>query len=166
MRQYVLRYSSSYVGNIPESTRLGASSVVWNLSMFSDPRMRVQSNGDSVRWKADICSERSPQLPLGWFGWIKAFYKIPDVTALNHSSIDGFLFLRYLKVVCIICGVGCLIIWPVLIPLHILGGGGDKQLDLLTFGNVDHPKWYFVHACIAWIYFGRIGFCYRSPTLT
>ena len=67
---------------------------------------------------------------------------------------------------CIICGVGCLIIWPVLIPLHILGGGGNKQLDLLTFGNVDHPKWYFVHACLAWIYFGRIGFSYRFPTLT
>ena len=102
------------------------------------------------------CSERSPKLPSGWFNWVKTFYQIPDTTVLNHSSIDGFLFLRYLKIVCIICGVGCLITWPILIPLHVMGGAGNAQMDRLTFGNVIHPSWYFVHAFLAWIYFGMI----------
>jgi hypothetical protein len=108
--------------------------------------------------ETNIYSERSPQLPSGWFNWLKPFYEVPDLTALNHSTIDGFLFLRYLKMVCIVCGVGSLITWPILFPLHILGGGGNTQLDLLTFGNVAHPKWYYVHAFLAWIYFGRLDF--------
>ena len=110
------------------------------------------------RQQTNLCSERSPKLPSGWINWTKDFYKVPDITALNYSSLDGYLFLRYLKIVCIICGVGCIIVWPVLIPLHILGGVGDKQLDLLTFGNVAHPSWYFAHAFLAWIYFGKSRF--------
>ena len=121
--------------------------------MFSD-QLYIESMNSAGLRETNTCSERSPTLPSGWFNWLRAFYNVPDITALNHSTIDGFLFLRYLKIVCIICGVGCLITWPVLFPLHILGGAGDKQLDLLTFGNVDHPKWYFVHAFLAWMFFG------------
>lgn len=131
------------------------SSAVWILSKSSQAaNLTFDTRGG---WQlANRSSERSPQLPTGWFNWIKAFYKIPDTTALNHASLDGFLFLRYLKVVCVICGVGCVITWPVLFPLHILGGGGSEQLNMLTFGNVSHPNWYFVHAFLAWIYFGMI----------
>jgi hypothetical protein len=39
-----------------------------------------------------------------------------------------------------------------------MGGAGEEQMDRLTFGNVIHPKWYFVHAFLAWIYFGMTGF--------
>ncbi|KAH8594063.1 hypothetical protein B0O99DRAFT_514425, partial [Bisporella sp. PMI_857] len=100
--------------------------------------------------------ERSDPLPGGWFNWIPAFYRVPDTTVLNKSSIDGYLFLRYLKLLCVICGMGCIITWPVLLPMHTYGGKGSKQLDQLTFGNVVKPNWYYVHAAQAWLFFGFI----------
>ncbi|TVY87416.1 Uncharacterized protein LAWI1_G006273, partial [Lachnellula willkommii] len=100
--------------------------------------------------------ERSPTLPSGWFNWCKPFYQTPDTVVLNHSSLDGFLFLRYLKILCVICGVGCLITWPILLPYHFYGGGVNIQLDSVTFGNVIHPSWFYLHAFLAWIFFGFI----------
>lgn len=55
-----------------------------------------------------------------------------------------------------ICVFGACVTWPVLFPVHILGGGNGMQLDSLTFGNVKKPSWYFVHAFLAWIYFGTL----------
>ena len=104
---------------------------------------------------ANEASERSDPLPSGWFNWIPAFYRVPDTDVLNKVSIDGYLFLRYLKLLCIICGVGCILTWPVLLPMHRYGGNGSKQLDELTFGNITNPMWYYVHACQAWLFFGR-----------
>jgi len=104
--------------------------------------------------KADSSSERSDPLPAGWFNWIPAFYRVPDTEVLHKSSLDGYLFLRYLKLLCVICAVGCLITWPVLLPMHRYGGNGNEQLDLLTFGNVSNPMWYYVHAGQAWLFFG------------
>jgi hypothetical protein len=87
---------------------------------------------------------------------MKDFYKVPDAAVLSNSSLDSFLFLRYLKVLCAIFGVGCILTWPILLPLHRYGGGGRSQLDMLTFANVEHPKWYYAHAFLAWIYFGTL----------
>jgi calcium permeable stress-gated cation channel len=83
-----------------------------------------------------------------------AFYKVPDAKVLYNSSLDGFLFLRYLKMLCVIVGVGCIITWLILLPLCTYGGAGYAQLDMLTFGNVLDPNWYYVHAFLAWLYFG------------
>ncbi|KAI9643705.1 hypothetical protein NHQ30_008328 [Ciborinia camelliae] len=57
---------------------------------------------------------------------------------------------------CVICLVGCGLVIPVLIPLHVLGGAGNEQLDQLTFGNVSNPKVYYAHAFLAWLFFGFI----------
>ncbi|TEY42312.1 hypothetical protein BOTCAL_0395g00060 [Botryotinia calthae] len=100
--------------------------------------------------------ERSKELPSGWFNWIKPFFNTPDEAVLNQSSLDGYLFLRFLKIMCVICLVGCGLVFPVLIPLHVLGGAGNEQLDQLTFGNVDNPQIYYVHAFLAWLFFGFI----------
>jgi len=109
-----------------------------------------------IIYKTNSSSERSDPLPSGWFNWIPAFYRVPDIEVLNRSSLDGYLFLRYLKLLCVICAVGCLLTWPVLLPMHRYGGAGSQQLDLLTFGNVSNPMWYYVHAGQAWLFFGRL----------
>ncbi|ESZ90243.1 hypothetical protein SBOR_9369 [Sclerotinia borealis F-4128] len=100
--------------------------------------------------------ERSVELPSGWFNWVKPFFNTPDEAVLNQSSLDGYLFLRFLKIMCVICLVGCCLVFPILIPLHVLGGAGNEQLDQLTFGNVTDPRVYYVHAFLAWLFFGFI----------
>jgi hypothetical protein len=85
---------------------------------------------------------------------MKPFWNTPDTDVLNYSSLDGYLFLRYLKVMIVICCVGCILTWPILLPIASLGGLGGKQLDQLTFGNISDKNMCFVHAFIAWVFFG------------
>lgn len=95
------------------------------------------------------------RLPDGWFNWIKPFFQIPDTVVLNHGSLDGFFFLRYLKMMRNICLVGCLVAWPILFPLHATGGRGQQELELLTIGNVKNPNRLYANALVAWLLFGK-----------
>ncbi|KAI9705577.1 MAG: Transmembrane protein 63C [Candelina mexicana] len=100
--------------------------------------------------------ERSPDLPKGLFNWIGSFYAIPDTFILNHSSLDGYLLLRFLKIVTAIAFVGCCITWPVLFPVNATGHGGQVQLNILSFSNVVDKNRYYAHVFIAWIFYGFV----------
>ncbi|GIZ41550.1 hypothetical protein CKM354_000485000 [Cercospora kikuchii] len=102
-------------------------------------------------------NERTPRVDGGLVGWIKGFWELPDTHVLNHHSFDGYLFLRFLKISVVTCFVGCAITWPVLFPINATGGGGKKQLDLLTFGNVTNNYYkMFAHAGCAIIFFSFV----------
>ncbi|VUC36580.1 unnamed protein product [Clonostachys rosea] len=107
------------------------------------------------RTRSGLVSSRrpSPSLPDGVFKWIKPFFDIPDTFILNHCSLDGFLFLRYLKVLRVLFLAGCCIAWPILLPVHITGGRGLKGLDLLTVGNVQDNRKFYAHVIVAFSWF-------------
>ncbi|KAJ3497629.1 hypothetical protein NLG97_g1755 [Lecanicillium saksenae] len=104
--------------------------------------------------------QRSPALPnKGWFDWIGPFWRIPDETTLRHQSLDAYLFIRYLKVCAIIAFVSLCITWPILFPVNATGGGGLKELDILSFGNVKpelHKNYYYAHCFVGWAVYGFI----------
>ncbi|KAL2196869.1 hypothetical protein P885DRAFT_69342 [Corynascus similis CBS 632.67] len=103
--------------------------------------------------------ERSPPLPSGLFNWVGRFWKIPDIYALQHQSLDAYLYIRYLRMALVMCLVGCFVTWPVLFPVNATGGGGQKQLDILSYANIDRDNEYnryYAHVFIGWIYFGFI----------
>lgn len=87
---------------------------------------------------------------------MKPFFKISDTTVLHHTTLDAFLFLRFLKVLTRITFAGLCITWPILLPLHSKGGGGGSQLDSLTMGNVTVSNMYYAHAVVAYIFFGEV----------
>ncbi|KAK6957812.1 hypothetical protein Daesc_000601 [Daldinia eschscholtzii] len=105
-------------------------------------------------------SERSPALPNGWFNWIGSFWKIPDVHALQHQSLDAYLFLRFLRILVVICFAGCCILWPVLFPVNATGGNEDAvQVDILSYARVDkdtESNRYYAHTFMAWIFYGFV----------
>ncbi|KAI1298807.1 hypothetical protein F5Y03DRAFT_258093 [Xylaria venustula] len=104
-------------------------------------------------------SERSPTLPNGLLNWFGAFWKISDYHPLQHQSLDAYLFIRFLKVLIVICFVGCCITWPVLFPVNATGGGGQSQLNLLSYANVNKDTQYnryYAHVFIAWIFYGFV----------
>lgn len=98
----------------------------------------------------------SQSLPRGWVDWLKPFFFVPERFILNHSSLDAFLFLRYLKVLGIICFAGVVCVWPILLPLHGTGGRKLSELDLLTIGNVAQATKFYAHVVVAWAFFGFI----------
>ncbi|EZF76717.1 hypothetical protein H105_01910 [Trichophyton soudanense CBS 452.61] len=100
--------------------------------------------------------ERSPELPYGFVNWIGDFIRLSDSHVLRNSSLDGYLFLRFLKKMSLLSFIGCCITWPILMPINITGGAGNTQLDLLTFSNVVNPKRYYAHTIVSWIFFGVV----------
>ncbi|KAK3368352.1 hypothetical protein B0H63DRAFT_528720 [Podospora didyma] len=100
----------------------------------------------------------TPRLPDGWFNWIRPFLAVDDDYILNNCSLDGFLFLRFLKILAIICLAGCCLAWPVLLAVNGTGGSGLKELDLLTIGNIKLPSRFYAHAAVAWCFFGFVIF--------
>jgi hypothetical protein len=94
-------------------------------------------------------------LPEGKFNWFGSFKSIPDEYILNHQSLDGYLYLRFLKMLTIICFVGACLNFPVLFPVNTTGGGGQQQLDILSFSNINQngKNRYYAHVFIGWIFF-------------
>ncbi|KAH7143821.1 hypothetical protein EDB81DRAFT_508218 [Dactylonectria macrodidyma] len=104
-------------------------------------------------------NERSPELPTGLFNWIGTFWKIPDVYALQHQSLDAYLFIRYLRIVCGVCFVSLCITWPILFPINATGGGGQEQLEILSYSNINiqtQKNRLYAHAFVAWIVYGFV----------
>ena len=103
------------------------------------------------------CRLPTPALPPGWFNWIIPFFKTPDTFVLNHGSLDGFFFLRFMKVLRNICIAGCILTFPILLPIHATGHADPtlKDLDLLTIGNVSDPTKMLAHVFVSWVFFGK-----------
>lgn len=103
---------------------------------------------------------QTPAPSPGFFGWIKDFRNLPDTYILDHQSIDGYLFVRFFKVLIIISLLGCIITWPVLFPVNATGGAGQKELDLLSMSNVAQTSRnvnrYYAHAGISFIFISLI----------
>lgn len=100
--------------------------------------------------------ERTPSSPTGLWNWIVAMYKLPDTYVLQHHSLDAYLLLRYMKLMVVICFVGCCITWPILFPINATGGAGNQQFNILAMSNVQNKAKYFAHAIVAWIFFGFV----------
>lgn len=92
------------------------------------------------------------------FNWFSTFWKIPDAYALQHQSLDAYLFIRFLRICCIVCFVSLCITWPILFPINATGGKGLSQLEILSFANIDvetnNRYRLFAHCFVAWIVYG------------
>ena len=103
---------------------------------------------------------QTPAPSPGFFGWIKDFRNLKDEYILDHQSIDGYLFVRFFKILIAISLLGCLITWPVLFPVNATGGAGQKQLDLLSMANIKaegkNVNRYYAHAIVAFVFLSLI----------
>lgn len=102
------------------------------------------------------CRTRSPELPAGWIDWIKPFFQIPDTYVLKSCSLDGFLFLRHLRVLCIICFGGIFLVLPILLPIHGIGGKSLSSPGSLTILNLDDSNKLYTHVAVSWVFTGEL----------
>ncbi|KAF1931316.1 DUF221-domain-containing protein [Didymella exigua CBS 183.55] len=103
---------------------------------------------------------QTPAPSGGLFGWIKDFKNLKDEYILDHQSIDGYLFVRFFKMMIVLSFLGACITWPVLFPVNATGGAGQKQFDMLSFSNVStdgtNINRYYAHAIIAAIFLSLV----------
>lgn len=102
--------------------------------------------------------DRTPISSLKRFEWVRTIRQLNDKFVLEHSSLDAYLYLRFLRTVIFICFVGVCITWPILFPVNATGGGSASELDRLGFGNVHYKDRLYAHAIIAWVFFGFVLF--------
>lgn len=102
---------------------------------------------------------QTPAPSGGLFGWIKDFKNLKDEYILDHQSIDGYLFVRFFKMMIVLSFLGAIITWPVLFPVNATGGAGQRQFDLLSFSNVRNEgvnvNRYYAHAIMAAIFLSK-----------
>lgn len=110
--------------------------------------------------------ERSPNFPNnGLLAWMSTYYKTNDLVVLNTHTLDGYLFLRHLKLAAITCVVGIMITFPILLPVNATGYGKQTQLNILTLANAagkENPGSYYryyAHAFCAYLFFGMYPRC-------
>ncbi|KAK9464342.1 hypothetical protein V1512DRAFT_268577 [Lipomyces arxii] len=102
--------------------------------------------------------QRTKPLAKGFFLWLPELLRTPDVYVLKQTGLDGYFFLRYLKLIIFVMCAGIIILFPILLPVNATGGAGQKGLDILAFSNVVNQKRYYAHVFLGWIYFGFILF--------
>lgn len=98
--------------------------------------------------------QRSPKQSAGFLGWRREYTWMQDQFVLGHASIDNYLWLRFFKILCLMCFGGCVVTWPILFPVNATGGGGQSGLDLLSFSNVTPGPRYYAQALVAWVFLG------------
>ncbi|KAF1980683.1 DUF221-domain-containing protein [Aulographum hederae CBS 113979] len=99
---------------------------------------------------------RTPLLPKGTRKWLNTFRQLNDKFVLRHQSLDGYLYLRFLRTIIFICFVGCCITWPILFPVNATGGGSASQLDRISFSNINGNLRLYAHAVVAWVFLGFV----------
>lgn len=110
------------------------------------------------RPRSHVNRDRTPISSLKRFEWIRTIRQLDDKFVLEHSSLDAYLYLRFLRTTIFICFVGVCITWPILFPVNATGGGNASQLDKLGFGNVHYKDRLYAHAVVAWLFFGFVMF--------
>lgn len=99
-------------------------------------------------------NERTSRPPDTKLGWLAPFRNQPDEHVLQNQSFDGYFYLRFFGLLTKICFVGCCITFPVLFPVNATGGGGQKELDILSLSNIagGNKNRYYAHTFIAWVF--------------
>lgn len=96
--------------------------------------------------------------PKGALAWILNLLKRPQVYILQQTGPDGYFFVRFLFEFAVICFLGCFLTWPILFPVNATNSNGNKQLDMLTIGNVKGKWRYLAHVFVSWLFFGAVIF--------
>lgn len=97
--------------------------------------------------------DRTPASHAEGTSWIRDFRSLTDKFVFQHNSLDAYLYLRFLKFIIWICVAGSVLTWPILLPVAANGGGGQEQLDRLSFSNIAKNKFIWAHVVVAWVFF-------------
>ncbi|KAI1435467.1 hypothetical protein GGR50DRAFT_656775 [Xylaria sp. CBS 124048] len=99
---------------------------------------------------------RTPLPGKGLLNWLCSARNLPDEFLLHHESLDAYLYLRFLRTIIFICVVGCILTWPILMPVNATGGGSSTELDRISISNVEKTGHLYAHAVVAWIFLGFV----------
>ncbi|CAH01550.1 Phm7p [Kluyveromyces lactis] len=135
-----------------------ATVFVWLFLTLRPKQQRVYQPRSLTDIKTIPESERTEEVPSGYFDWVPYLLTKPHSYLIQHASIDGYLFLRYISIFGGISLIGCFILFPILLPVNATNGYNLEGFELLAFSNVSNKNRFFAHVFLSWIFFGLIIF--------
>lgn len=103
--------------------------------------------------------ERPRPLRTGIYAWFTDLVTRREAEVLQDAGLDGYFFLRYLRLIFIISVIGILFLFPILLPINASSNGGESGFNKLSFTNtVNQKKRYYAHVILSWFFYGFILF--------
>lgn len=107
--------------------------------------------------------EANKKSASSYFSWVPMLLSKPHSYLIQHCSLDGYFFLRYISLVFFISLIGCFILLPILLPVNATNGSNLTGFSLLGMSNVTNHNRFYAHIFLSWIFFGMIlWFVYRE----
>lgn len=131
------------------------------LAVFLYLRPRNRRIYDKRIVSSQVPQNRKPRaLQKGVFAWFTDLVTRPDKEILAETGLDGYFFLRYLRMMFFYALAGLPLLWPVLMSLTATSHGGLTGLNKLQFGNISPSQRnrYYAHVFFSWLYFGLLIF--------
>ncbi|KAG5363704.1 hypothetical protein CJU89_2885 [Yarrowia sp. B02] len=103
--------------------------------------------------------ERTEPQAVSPVSWLLQLWHKKDSRILEEAGLDGYFFLRYIRLAFLICVVGIILLYPILLPVNATGKGTAGGLNLLGFTNIQSPEQsnrFYAHVLLGWLFF---GFC-------
>ncbi|KAG5362186.1 hypothetical protein CJU90_4880 [Yarrowia sp. C11] len=103
--------------------------------------------------------ERTEPQAVSPISWLVQLWHKKDSRILEEAGLDGYFFLRYIRVSFLITVVGIILLYPILLPVNATGKGDAAGLNLLSFTNILSPQQsnrFYAHVFLGWFFF---GFC-------
>ncbi|KAI5963509.1 uncharacterized protein KGF55_002389 [Candida pseudojiufengensis] len=153
------------VASSSQSTSTVVSTLVANLLLFATfiscflilrlKFKRIYSPKSSFNL---VPEDQKPEpLPKDPIRWIFILLSKPQSFILQQAGLDGYFYLRYLKIFAFLFLFG-LLIWIILLPINATNGKGLTGFDQLSIANVDYHGRYYAHVFIGWVWYGAIMF--------
>lgn len=103
--------------------------------------------------------QKSPKRSAGLLGWKSEYQELKDEFVLGHSSIDNYLWLRFFKILTLMCFVGACITWPILFPVNATGSAPNiNGLDILSFSHIQPGPRYYAQVFVSWLFLAFVMF--------
>lgn len=126
--------------------------IVFLILRKSQPRIY------KARLIAETVSKEDRPKPLTGLAWFKDLISRSESEILQEAGLDGYFFLRYLRLIFLISVVGIVCLFPILLPINATGGNDQGGLDKLSFTNVNNSKRFYAHVFLGWLFNGFILF--------
>lgn len=105
---------------------------------------------------------KAPPLEKSPFGWLPDLMARPKKFIIEQTGIDGYFFLRYLKLWSTIGVCSGLILWPILFAINATGGGHKSGFDIISYSNNTHKWRVFANLFCSWFFFGFVVYTIYS----
>lgn len=99
---------------------------------------------------------KADEQPKGAFSWFPFIMKQPESYTIEKVGVDGYFFLRYLKMFIIIGILAGCILWPVLFAVNATGGGSSNGFDIISYSHNTHKWRAFADLFCSWVFFGGV----------